>query len=128
MPGVWEAVRDYNWSGAPAQKDICEKYMAALNTHDPNQVVGLYTPTAVHITSNRTIQGTQAITGWYTSLFKQILPNATFTLTNFNGDGNSRHFTWTATSSAGKVQNGNDTFGLTGDQIGYHYSFFTVTS
>jgi hypothetical protein len=128
MPGIWEAVRDYNWYGGPTPKDICERYVAALNTHDPNQAVNMYTPTAVHITSNRTIQGTAAITAWYTSLFNQILPKASFTLTNFTGNDNSRHFTWTATSSAGKVQNGNDTFGLTGDQIGYHYSFFTVSS
>lgn len=128
MPGVWEAIRDFNWSGAPAPKDICEKYIAALNTHDPQQVISLYTATAVHITSNRTIQGTQAITAWYTSLFNQILPNASFTLTNFTGSDNSRHFTWTASSSAGKVQHGNDTFGLTGDHIGYHYSFFTVSA
>jgi len=128
MPGVWEAIRDFNWSGAPAPKDICENYIASLNTHDPQQVISLYTSTAVHITSNRTIQGTAAITAWYTTLLNQILPNASFTLANFTSSDNSRHFTWTATSSAGKVQNGNDTFGLTGDHIGYHYSFFTVSA
>jgi len=56
-----------------------------------------------------------------------VLPNATFELTGYSGTGNSRHLTWTATSSAGQVTNGNDTFGLMNGKIGYHYTFFTVS-
>ncbi len=108
-------------------RDICEKYMVALNSRDPNQIANLYIPTAVHITSASTIQGLDAIRTWYTTLFNQILPNPTFTLTGFSGSGSSRHFTWTATSSLGRVQNGNDTFGLINDKIAYHYTFFTTT-
>lgn len=127
LPGVWEAIRDYPWSGLPIVKDIAERYVAALNTRDINKMAELYAPMAVHVTSARTIQGIDAICAWYTTLFNQILPNATFTLTGFSGTGSSRHLTWTAVSSQGKVHNGNDTLGLSDGKIVYHYSFFTTT-
>jgi hypothetical protein len=126
LPGIWEAIRDFSWSGTSPQKDICERLFDAYQTHDPNQVGGLYHPTAVHITSARTIQGTEAICSWYSALFTQILPNARFTLTGFGGTGSSRHLNWTAVSSLGKVLNGDDTLGLAGDKIAYHFSSFTV--
>lgn len=126
LPEVWNAIASFNWGGAPPPQDIAQQYTTALNSHDPNQVVALYTSTAVHINAARTIQGTAAIRAWYQTLFSQILPNATFTLTNFTGTGSSRHLNWTATSSLGNVQNGNDTFGLIGGKIAYHYTFFTV--
>jgi len=44
-----------------------------------------------------------------------------------SGTGNTRHFTWTATSSKGKVTNGNDTLGILDGKIVYHYSYYTVT-
>lgn len=128
MPGVWETIRDFSWSGQPANVDICQRYIDCANTHDPRQIINLYNPDAVHITAARTVQGLDAIQAWYQALFSQILPTAEFTLTGFSGAGSSRHFTWTATSSLGTVNNGNDTFGLTGDKIAYHYSFFSVTA
>ena len=67
------------------------------------------------------------ILNWYKQLFVQVLPNAAFTLSGYSGSGSARHLTWTAKSSKGNVLNGNDTFGLTDDKIGYHYTFFTVT-
>ena len=128
LPGVWEAIRAYNYpGGGTSPKDICQRLIVALNTRDPNQVVALYTPTAGHVTSARTVQGTEAIRTWYTSLFNQLLPNATFTLAGFSGTGPSRQLTWSATSSAGKVQNGSDTLGIINDQISYHFQNFTVT-
>ncbi len=126
LPGVWEAISAFPWGGVTPPQDICEKFIAALNTHDPNKVTELYNSTAVHVTSARTIQGTEKIRTWYTSLLTQLLPNAKFTLTGFSGTGSSRHLTWTATSSGGNVQNGNDTFGLLNDKIAYHYAFFTI--
>jgi hypothetical protein len=127
LPGVWEMIRDYPWSTVSAPKDICEKYITTLNSRNLDQLLGLYTSTAVHITAARTIQGLDTIRSWYQQLLGQILPNAVFTLTGYSGTGNSRHLTWTATSSRGVVYNGNDTFGLLNDRINYHYSFFTVT-
>jgi hypothetical protein len=124
---VWNTIHDYPWGATPVPQDITSQYVAALNSHDPEQVVNLYTTMAVHITAARTIQGYAAIRIWYQSLFSQLLPEAVFTLTGYSGTGNSRHFTWTAVSTQGEVQNGNDTIGLNNGKIAYHYSFFMIS-
>ncbi len=128
LPGMWEAIRDYPWDRTAAQLDICHRYINALNTHKPNEVVKLYNPNAIHVTGSRTAQGSAAIISWYSSLFNHTLPSAIFTLTGFSGKGPSRHFTWTAVSKNGRVLNGSDTFGLTNDKIAYHFTFFTKTT
>jgi hypothetical protein len=126
-PDVWNAIRDFDWEGGiKPPEDISGKYIAALNSKDPNQVINLYTNNAVHVNAARTVSGKAAIKSWYTNLFNQLLPNAKFTLTGFSGTGNSRHFTWTAQSPSGNVQDGNDTFGLSNGKITYHYTHFTV--
>ncbi len=127
MPGVWETIRDYPWAGQVAPKDICEKYVSLLNTHDANKIVELYNPTGVHINAVRPTQGLDNIRCWYNILVRDVPPTANFTLTGYAGTGNARHLTWTATSPKGAVQNGNDTFGLINEKINYHYTFFTVT-
>jgi hypothetical protein len=128
LPGIWDAIRDYAWDQTPAQPDICQRYINALNTHKLGEVIKLYNPNAVHVTGSRTIQGTTAIQSWYDSLFKKMLPSAAFTLTGYSGNASSRHFTWTAVSRNGKVLNGNDTIGLSNEKIAYHFTFFTVTT
>jgi len=127
VPDVWNTIRDYPWSLPPPPGDITHQLVNALNTHNPDQVINYYTPTAVHVTAARTIQGQAAIRSWYQAVFNSLLPNAAFTLTGFSGSGSSRHFTWTATSSQGSVLNGNDTLGLFNGKITYHYSFFTLS-
>ena len=110
----------------PSTQDIVIRYFEALNTHDPDQVLALYHSQGVHVNSERTIQGIDALRSWYNALFNQVLPNATFTLTDYLGDLGSRHFTWTAVSDAGNVNNGQDSFGLVGGKIVYHFTFFTI--
>lgn len=127
-PDIWQTIKDYPWEAAPSPpEDITEALIMALNSHDPSQVMALYQDQAVHITSNRTIQGKDALTQWYQSLFTEILPEGEFTLTGFSGTGNIRHLTWTASSSQGEVLNGRDTLGLLEDKISYHFSEFTVS-
>jgi hypothetical protein len=126
IPEAWNAIAAYSWSSAAPEKDIAEQYIDAMNAHDVNRVTGLYTSSAVHINAARTVQGTVALRAWYQSLFTQLLPNATFTLSSFTGTGSSRHLTWSATSSAGNVLDGSDTFGLANGKIAYHYTFFSV--
>jgi len=127
LPKVWEAIDAYDWGGPVTPPDIAQAYIDALNTHEPGQVLALYTDLPVHVTSARTIQGRPALENWYTGLFNTILPEAEFTLTGFSGSGSSRHLNWTAVSEAGNVYNGNDTFGLVNGKIAYHYTFFTIT-
>ena len=110
----------------PLPREICERYITALNSHDPNELLALYTNTAVHINASRSVQGLDNLRAWYTQLFNTLLPDATFKLTGYSGTGNSRHLTWTAASANGRVNNGNDTLGLQGGKINYHYSFFSI--
>ena len=132
LPTIWNTIRDYRWDVAPPPPppppDITIQYFTALNGHNPVQVASLYTPNAVHVTAARTVQGTAAIQSWYQTVFTQLLPNATFNMVSSSGSGSTRHFTWTATSSAGNVNNGSDTFGLINGQVAYHFSSFTVSA
>jgi hypothetical protein len=80
----------------------------------------------VHVSPERTIQGTVLIHLWYDVLCDQLLPAATFTLDEQSGTQGSRHFRWTATSSLGSVSDGQDTFGLVDGRIVYHYTQFTI--
>jgi hypothetical protein len=127
LPDVWNTIRGFNWETGGPPQDITAQLIAALNARDPNKVVALYSPTAVHTTAARTIQGHTALRAWYQTIFNELLPNAKFTLTGFSGSGASRHLTWTAASAQGKVDNGSDTLGLSDGKIIYHYSFFNVT-
>ncbi|MGD0003536.1 MAG: nuclear transport factor 2 family protein [Anaerolineaceae bacterium] len=122
---LWDVITAYNWAAGPLV-DTAKMYIDALNTHDAAQVVSLYTPDAVHITASQTIQGTAAIQNWFTTFLTQTLPSASFKLTSSTGDETTRHFTWEASSPKGKIQNGNDTFGLLNGQVTYHYSYFTI--
>jgi hypothetical protein len=123
----YRTIRDFDWdSGGSSQKDIAEDLIAALNSHDINQIQELYQDDAVHITSERTVQGLEAIKSWFTTLFSDLLPNSKFTLAGFSGKGNTRQISWTANSSAGNVKNGSDTLGLKEGKIAYHFSDFSV--
>jgi hypothetical protein len=124
----YRTIRDFEWdSGPKPPKDIPELLIQALNAHSPDQAQALYRDEAVHITSERTVQGRTAIKSWFNSLITQILPGATFTLAGSSGTGNIRHINWTASSSAGNVQDGRDTLGLIAGKIAYHFSEFTVS-
>lgn len=122
----YRVIRDFKWdSGESEPKDIAELLLEALNAHDVKQLQELYRDDAVHITSERTVQGKEAIKSWFTSLFTDILPDSEFNLAGFSGTGNTRQISWTADSSAGSVKNGRDTLGLIEGKIAYHFSDFS---
>jgi hypothetical protein len=127
IPGVWEVIQNYNWSDKEEVKDICVEFINAMNKHDIENILKLYSLPAIHISNFSTTQGMENMHNWYNQLFNQILPNSKFKLGGYTGKGSSRHFTWTATSTKGFVRNGNDTLGISNGKIQYHYSFFTVT-
>ena len=127
LPAVWSAIYDYNWPPDDSNLDIVQRYIAALNSHDPQRALALYNPEAVHVTGMRTVQGLEAIRLWYQDLFDKLLPNAIFTLTGYTSDLGSRQLTWQAFSDSGNVENGSDALGLIGGKITYHYTYFTVT-
>lgn len=129
LPQIWDAVSAYQWDqkAQPPAPDIVDDYMSALNSHDAARVNNLYLPDAVHTSFVRSVQGSEAVRSWYTNLFTQLLPDSSFTLTGSSGKGNSRHFTWTAQSTKGRVNNGSDTIGLLDGKIAYHYTFFHIS-
>jgi hypothetical protein len=127
LPELWNTVANYYWPPDYTNQDITERYIAALNTHNPDSVLALYLPDAVHVTVERTIQGFTALRTWFGSLFNQILPGASFSLTGYTSQLGSRHFTWRAVSSGGRVDNGDDTLGLVNGKIIYHYTSFSIT-
>jgi hypothetical protein len=126
LPELWNTIASYYWPPDYTNQDIVDRYIAALNTHNPDLVIALYNLEAVHVSSERTIQGLSAIRAWYVSLFNQVLPGASFTLTSCTSQLGSRHFTWRAVSSAGRIDNGDDSFGLVNGKIMYHYASFTL--
>ncbi len=126
LPELWEVIGRYSWVSQPQPPDIVQRYLQALNSRDPNQVVLLYHPDAVHITPARVIQGSQAIRAWYQTLFTQLLPGAVFTLSSISQSGNTRNITWTAQAPNHVVKNGSDTLGIMDGRIAYHYTNFTV--
>ena len=126
MNPLWYTISSYSWTGQAPAVDMPEKYIAALNTHEPNQIVPLYAPGAVYITSNSTLQGDEAIRQEYTNLMQNGLGGAKFTLLSSSATGDTRHFSWRAVTSQGMVRDGNDTLGLIGNKISYHYSHLSA--
>jgi len=124
---LWDTVSAFPWPPYPTPIDIPELYIRSLNTREPALIANLFTPQGVHITADKTVQGTADIREWYRTFLTQTFPNATFKLTGIAGTGDARHFTWQGVSSKGKIDNGNDTIGMVNGQIAYHYSYFTVT-
>ena len=55
LPGIWKTSSEYEWAPPPAQLDITEQYVEALNSRDPDQLLKLYNSNAVHITAARTV-------------------------------------------------------------------------
>ncbi|MEA4908942.1 MAG: nuclear transport factor 2 family protein [Anaerolineaceae bacterium] len=124
---LWDTIAAFPFGSSTAPKSLPEQYIAALNTHDLDQIMSLYASNAVHVTAAQTIQGTDAIRAWYNTFINQTIPNATFKLTGQSTTGNSYPFTWQASSSKGNIQNGNDTMGVVNNKISYHYSFYSIT-
>ena len=77
---VWNYISEYAWPATTTS--FQEQYIAALNTHNADTVATLYSAAAVQITPSRTVLGTDAIKTWYSTLFSQILPDATFKLSS----------------------------------------------
>jgi hypothetical protein len=97
---LWDAVRGTQYTVSALPYDIVGEYITALNSHDENQVIKLYSSRGVHVTADRTIKGADAIQEWYREFFTKTFPSAAFDLTGFSGEGNSRHFSWRALSES----------------------------
>jgi hypothetical protein len=124
---LWDAVARFDWPPTPDSVPMAKQVVEGLNRRDPIFMSSLYHENAAHVTGARTIVGKEAIQGWYESLFQRLLPEATFELSGYESNECSHHFTWTAVSTKGNVSDGNDTVGVRGDKIQYHYTYFTIS-
>jgi hypothetical protein len=124
---LWDAVADFDWPPVAPVADIPERLIDSMNQHKPARAAALYARDAAHVTGTRTVVGRGAIRAWYSTLLRQLLPRGHFVLTGKSGTGNTRHFTWKASSGYGEVHNGSDVLGLLNGYIQYHYSYFTLT-
>jgi hypothetical protein len=132
LPDLWTTVMNYSWpatnaGGTSSPTDIVNKYFAMLNNKAFDSVLDLYTDDAVHITATQTIQGKTNIRTFYSQLLTSSLPGGTFILTGQTNNNQTRHFTWTCTSSNGNVYDGSDTIGIKDSKIAYHYTHFSIS-
>ena len=74
-----------------------DRFMVALNSKNPDQVVELYRPQGALVTAKRTIVGWKQIKAWYTQLFTQLPADVYFIKTGQAGTGNVRSMRWIAT-------------------------------
>jgi hypothetical protein len=130
LPDQWNTIVNYSWPGdvtVPVPTDILDKYIYALNNRKYDMFLDIYAPNAVHVTSERTIQGNANIRVSYGAFLTNVLNDGVFKITSVSASDNTRHFTWTANSWRGNVNDGSDTIGLQDGKIVYHYSHYTVT-
>ncbi len=124
---LWNAIAAFEWSPEPPVADMPERLIGRINEGDHKLIAGLYHENAAHVTGERTIFSRESIAQWYRDLVGTMLPQAEFQVTGKTGSGTSRHFTWTAASSAGQVLDGLDTLGLRDGRIQFHFTHFTIT-
>jgi hypothetical protein len=122
MQEFWDLVRDYQYDDPIPVTSHPAKYIAALNSHDLEKVLGFYADNAVHIRAEQAIQGKEAIREWISALLNKN-KNSQFTLLGESRDENVYSFKWETAPPSGEVLLGHDTIGLNKDKISYHYSF-----
>ncbi len=122
MPEFWNLVRDYEYDSPIQAVSQPAKYMAALNSRNPDKVAELYSENAVHIGPDKAIQGKEAIREWIAAMMKDF-SDGEFKLLGESRDENVYSFQWEAGASSGKTLQSHNTQGLVDDKISYHYSF-----
>lgn len=126
LTSLWNTIAAFDWGDSSSSDDYPTQFIKALNTRNVTTISNLYASNAVLVTSAKTVQGTANIQSYFSTLLNQKLPGATFTLTGSNTSGNTRHFSWKATSSSGSVSDGKDTLGILDGKIAYHYSYYSI--
>jgi hypothetical protein len=123
---LFQAVATFDWPFKPPVADMPERLIGRLNQHDAGHVAGLYMDHAAHVNGDRTVVGKGQVETWYRTMFDELLPKGSYEFTGKISDGNTRVFTWKATSKSGRVLDGNDTLSVRDGRILYHYTFFTL--
>jgi hypothetical protein len=83
----------------PSQNpDIAERYIDALNSGNPAEVVQFYSSRCALVTSSSTYVGKKRVKSYFQKLLSKRLPDSFFELTGLSGAGSSRNFAWRARS------------------------------
>ena len=123
LPEIWDTIAAFEWPGAANPPlDIIETLVEAWNARNITNIVNLYTPDAIHINADRTIQGHAALQTWLNKFLNLEYQNAVFDVIELSGEDPTRYFTWEVTLSDGTVKSGSDTIGISEGKIIYHYS------
>ena len=122
MPEFWNLVRDYQYIDPIPVVSQPNKFIAALNKQNVDEVVKLYADNAVVIRPDKAIQGKEAIREWIASLFETYSAGS-FNLLGESQDENVHSFHWEANANSGEIINGHDTQGLVEGKVSYHYAF-----
>lgn len=122
LPHFWDLVKGYPYHGPSQATSLPSKYISAMNSHDPNQVLKFYHHNAVLIRTANAVRGTQDIRVWIRSLMEKYAKGE-FKLLIETHSKNIHNFRWQAEDLSGNQSEGRDTMGLKDDKIIYHYSF-----
>jgi hypothetical protein len=123
LPQLWNTIASYNWPSTPnPQKDIAEIFIDTLNSKIVSNIVDLYTSDAIHINSNRTVQGHSSLKTYYSDFLNNIQLNVTFEIDTIEGSDQTKHFSWRLLQSTTILASGEDTIGISSNKIIYHYT------
>ena len=122
LPQFWNLVRDYAYDSPAEVNSFPGRYINALNSKDPDNVVKLYHRSAVHIRAGSAVLGQAAIREWVSKLINEHA-GAQFSLIDETADRNIHNFRWQMKDTSGGQLTGRDTMGVIDGQIRYHYSF-----
>jgi hypothetical protein len=123
LPAIWQAIADYTWPGSTTViPTIPELFVEYLSNKNIPLILSLYDDAAVFVTSKQTIQGKNALNGWYSALLSTLYADATFTLDSFSGSESTMKMIWKIKTNDGSTFSIADTLGIQEKKILYHYS------
>jgi len=106
--------------------DVVTTLFDSLTRRDLDTLIGLYHADAAHVTSTRTVQGTNLVRDFYLDLLSR-LGDARFSVSSVQDAAPTKIIMWTAQGSNGSISDGQDTLSVAGGKIQYHFTKFTVS-
>ena len=107
-------------------QDVFSDHLAALATRDVGAIVKDYAEDAIVLTQQGALEGRTGVEQFYKQAF-DILPDADFQVKRTVFGPAALLVSWTASASAGHVDNGIDTLTFSDGRISLHASTFTIT-
>lgn len=106
-------------------EQILTSHVLAVTAGDLSGVLEDYSADAIFLTPQGALYGHDGVESFYTQALA-TLPGLELNATSVAIGGNALLVNWTATSSAGSISDGVDTFVFAGDSIQIQTSSFTV--